>query len=296
MYKSGFVSIIGSPNAGKSSFLNAVLGHKVSIVTNKVQTTRNVIRGIYHEDELQIVFLDTPGIHVPKDELQKFMSKEVKNSLNNVDAILYIIDGSVGLRNKEKEIIERLKKEKAPIIAAVNKIDLVSQEKVQKIIKELLDYEIFEEIIPMTVLKKFNEFRIIDLLKNHLGESVPFYEKDQITDSPESFMISEIIREKIIKFTGQEIPHNVSVVVTDIERKSQSINISSTIYVTRESQKGIIIGKKGSLLQKIGTTARKDIQEMYNKKVNLFNTVKVIKNWHKDENLLSELGYTDKKE
>ncbi|MGL4588813.1 MAG: GTPase Era [Mycoplasmatales bacterium] len=293
MYKSGFVSVVGSPNAGKSTFLNTVIGYKVSITSSKVQTTRNNIRGIYHEDDLQIVFLDTPGIHKPQNKLQEFMNDQIDEAISDNDLIIYMIDAEVGLRSKELEIIERLSKTKVPKIAVVNKIDLVNQETAQNIILKLMDYEIFHDVIAVSLRDKFNHESVLKAVKNLLPEGNPYYEKGQVTDSPEAFIISEIIREKVIERTAQEIPHSVSVKTTSIKKKRETMLIDADIYVQRNSQKGIIIGEQGKKLKEIGYRARKELEEMYGLKVYLTLHVKLLKNWSKNVDYLEDIGYSN---
>lgn len=291
MYKSGFVSIVGSPNAGKSTMLNNLLGKKVSIVSDKVQTTRDMIKGIYHEEDLQIVFLDTPGFHKPQNKLQNYMNFQIDEALYDIEAIVYVIDGQFGIGKKELENIERLGNINIPKIAVVNKIDLLEQNKVVKIIEQLKQYDIFEEIIATSMLEGFNTKAVIECLRPFIPEGVMYYENGQISDSPEAFIVSEIVREKVLRKTFEEVPHSIGIRVDELVHEKYEIYIEVTIFVERESQKGIIIGKKAEKLKRIGIDARKDLEVQYGKPVYLKTHVKVLKNWRQKMDLLKEVGY-----
>ncbi len=291
MYKSGFVSIVGSPNAGKSTMLNQLLGKKVSIVSDKVQTTRDMIKGVYHEDDLQIVFLDTPGFHKPNNKLQNYMNFQIDEALYDIEAIVYVIDGEFGLGKKEALNIERLKKINVPKIAVVNKIDIIEQEKAIQIIEQLKELEIFEDVIATSMKEGFNTQAIIECLRPFIPEGVKYYEKGQISDSPEAFIVSEIVREKVLRRTFEEVPHSIGIKVDSLEHSKHEIYIEVTIYVERDSQKGIIIGKKAEKLKRIGIDARKDLEAQYGRNVYLQTHVKVLKNWRRKLDLLKEVGY-----
>lgn len=291
MYKSGFVSIVGSPNAGKSTMLNALLGKKVSIVSDKVQTTRDMIKGIYHEDDLQIVFLDTPGFHKPLNKLQNYMNFQIDEALYDIEAIVYVVDGQFGLGKKEQENIERLKNINIPKIAVVNKLDIIEQDKAKAIIEELTSLGIFKDVIATSMLEKFNVQAVIEAIRPFIPEGVEYYGKDQISDSPEAFIISEIVREKVLRRTFEEVPHSIGIKVDELEHTKYEIYIEVTIYVERDSQKGIIIGKKAEKLKRIGIDARKDLEKQYGKNVYLKTNVKVLKNWRRKLDLLKEVGY-----
>ncbi len=291
MYKSGFVSIVGSPNAGKSTMLNGLLGKKVSIVSDKVQTTRDMIKGVYHEEDLQIVFLDTPGFHKPQNKLQNYMNFQIDEALYDIEAIVYVIDGEYGLGKKEQDNISRLSNINVPKIAIVNKIDLIDQTKANKIIQQLNELEIFEEVIAASMKENFNVKAVIESLRKFIPEGVEYYEKGQISDSPEAFIISEIVREKVLRKTFEEVPHSIGIKVDELEHTKFEVYIEVTIYVERDSQKGIIIGKKAEKLKRIGIDARKDLQKHYGKNVYLKTHVKVLKNWRSKLELLKEVGY-----
>lgn len=291
MFKSGFVSIVGSPNAGKSSLVNKIVDKKISIVSEKVQTTRDMIKGIYNEDNCQIVFLDTPGFHKPKDKLNRYMNEQIKESLDDIEAIVYVIDSIYGIGSKELEIIERLSTINVPRIAVINKLDLVSQEKINRMIVTLENYEFFEEILAISVKDGFNVDSVVESLKRVLPEGIQYYEDDQITDNSPYFTISEIIREKILYYTQEEVPYSVGVKLNEFENKKNALVLHATIYVERESQKGILIGKGASKLKSIGIEARKDIEKNFDKKVHLQLHVKVLKKWRNKIDLLREIGY-----
>ncbi len=291
MFKSGFVSIVGSPNAGKSTMLNQLLGKKVSIVSDKVQTTRDMIKGVYHEEELQIVFLDTPGFHKPQNKLQNYMNFQIDEALYDIEAIVYVLDGQFGIGKKEQANIDRLKNINVPKIAVVNKIDIIEQEKAVKIISELQELGIFEEVIATSMKEGFNTKAVIEALRPHIPEGVMYYEQGQVSDSPEAFIISEIVREKVLRRTFEEVPHSIGIKVDELEHTKHEIYIEVTIYVERDSQKGIIIGKKAEKLKRIGIDARKDLEKQYGKRVYLQTHVKVLKNWRRKLDLLKEVGY-----
>ena len=289
-HKSGFVNIIGNPNVGKSTLLNSMIGQDISIITNKAQTTRHRIKGILSDKNYQIVFSDTPGIIKPAYKLQESMMQYVKSAFQDADVILYVVEiGEQGL--KDEEIFEKIKKLKIPLIILLNKIDLVSQEKV------LLEIENWKRkfskaiVLPISALNKFNINEIIDAIVEVLPISPPYYSKDDVTDKSERFFIEEIIREKILKHYKKEVPYSVEISVEEFFEEEDIIRIRAIIYVLRESQKGILIGHKGLGLKRIGTEARKDIEKMLDKKVFLATPVKVKKDWRNDNNQLKKFGY-----
>ena len=289
-HKSGFVNIIGNPNVGKSTLLNSMVGQDISIITNKVQTTRHRIKGILSDKNYQIVFSDTPGIIKPAYKLQESMMQYVKSAFQDADVILYVVEiGEKGL--KDEEIFEKIKKLKIPLIILLNKIDLVSQDKV------LLEIENWKRkfskaiVLPISALNKFNINEIIDAIVEVLPISPPYYSKDDVTDKSERFFIEEIIREKILKHYKKEVPYSVEISVKEFFEEENIIRIRAIIYVLRESQKGILIGHKGLGLKRIGTEARKDIEKMLDKKVFLATPIKVKKDWRNDNNQLKKFGY-----
>ncbi len=292
MFKSGFVSVVGSPNAGKSTFINTVVGRKVSIVSNKVQTTRDMIRGVYNDEESQIVFLDTPGFHKPKNKLNVYMNHQIDEAMMGVDAILYLIDAKYGVGRKEIENIEKISKYKnVPKVVVINKIDKVSQEKVFNIIEDLKKYNMFDDILAMSLKEKFNYESVISVLKEKLTEEVKFYEEDKFADYSDEFFAEEIIREKVLHLTKEEIPHSVGIKVKSMEEEQGILVIDADIYVERDSQKGIIIGKGGKMLRDIGQAARLELKKEFDQGIYLDLHVKVLSKWGQKIDKLQEVGY-----
>lgn len=296
MFKSGFVAILGRPNVGKSTFLNRVLGQKIAIMSNKAQTTRNKIMGIYTTETEQIVFIDTPGIHKPKTALGDFMVESAYSTLREVDTVLFMVPADEKRGKGDDMIIERLKEAKVPVILVINKIDKVHPDQLLEQIDDFRDQMDFKEIIPISALQGNNVDRLLTVLTENLEEGFQYFPEDQITDHPERFLISEMIREKILTLTEQEVPHSVAVVVDSMKRdpETDKIHIQATIMVERNSQKGIIIGKHGAMLKKIGTLARRDIEIMLGDKVYLETWVKVKKNWRDKKLDLADFGYNEK--
>ena len=296
MFKSGFVAIIGRPNVGKSTFLNRVMGQKIAIMSNKAQTTRNKIMGIYTTETEQIVFIDTPGIHKPKTALGDFMVESAYSTLREVDTVLFMVPADEKRGKGDDMIIERLKEAKVPVILVINKIDKVHPDQLLEQIDDFRDQMDFKEIIPISALQGNNVDRLLTVLTENLEEGFQYFPEDQITDHPERFLVSEMIREKILTLTEQEVPHSVAVVVDSMKRdpETDKIHIQATIMVERNSQKGIIIGKHGAMLKKIGTLARRDIEIMLGDKVYLETWVKVKKNWRDKKLDLADFGYNEK--
>ena len=291
-FKSGFIAIIGRPNVGKSTFLNKVIGQKIAIMSDKAQTTRNKIQGVLTRDDSQMVFIDTPGIHKPKHRLGDFMMKIAENTLNEVDAVLFMINAKEGYGAGDQFIINRLEKVNSPVFLIINKIDLVHPEKLLSLIDEYKDKGKFEEIIPISALEGNNINHLLDELLKHLPEGPQYYPADQVTDHPERFIITELIREKALHMTREEIPHSIAVVMENMEKRDDGkIHIRATIVTERGTQKGIIIGKQGSMLKNIGTQARKDIETLLGSKVYLELWVKVKKDWRNKQSQLHELGF-----
>lgn len=293
-FKSGFVAIVGRPNVGKSTFMNYVLGQKIAIMSDKAQTTRNKIQGVYTKDDAQIVFLDTPGIHKPKHELGEFMVKSAYSALKEVDAVLFMVNVSEKRGPGDDFIIEKLKGIKAPIFLVLNKIDLVTPEVLLERVESYKDALDFAGVFPISVLQGNNVNELMEGLINALPEGPQYYPVDQITDHPEYFVVSELIREKILQLTQEEIPHSVAVTVDKMQKDEfDKVHVYANIIVERKSQKGIIIGKGGRLLKEIGTRARRDIQQLLGNKVYLELWVKVEKDWRKRKSNLQEYGYRD---
>ena len=293
-FKSGFVAIVGRPNVGKSTFMNYVLGQKIAIMSDKAQTTRNKIQGVYTKEDAQIVFLDTPGIHKPKHELGEFMVKSAYSALKEVDAVLFMVNASEKRGPGDDFIIEKLKGIKTPIFLVLNKIDLVTPEELLERVESYKDALDFAGVFPISVLQGNNVNELMEGLINALPEGPQYYPADQITDHPEYFVVSELIREKILQLTQEEIPHSVAVTVDKMQKDEfDKVHVYANIIVERKSQKGIIIGKGGRLLKEIGTRARRDIQQLLGNKVYLELWVKVEKDWRKRKSNLQEYGYRD---
>ncbi|MGL4383309.1 MAG: GTPase Era [Bacilli bacterium] len=296
MFKSGFVAIIGRPNVGKSTLLNNLLQQKVAIMSNKPQTTRNKIQGIYTDEEAQIIFIDTPGIHKPKSELSTFMNKSAYSATYDVDIVLFMTNVNEPISTGDKMIMERLAMSKTKVFLVLNKIDLISKEELFTFISNLSeDYQnIFAEIIPISALRGHNNKTLIQLIKDNLSEGVKYYPDGMVSDHPERFIIKELIREKILQCTGDEIPHSVAVIIDSIKKlKNDAILIKATIIVERNSQKGIIIGAQGKKLKEIGIKAREEIELRFQSKVYLETFVKVEKNWRNKQFHLNDFGYNE---
>ncbi|MGP4067695.1 GTPase Era [Halobacillus sp. B29] len=294
-FKSGFVTIVGRPNVGKSTFMNRVIGEKIAIMSDKPQTTRNKIQGVMTDKESQIVFIDTPGIHKPKHKLGDYMVNVAENTLNEVDAILFMINAEEGYGRGDQFIIDRLQRVNQPVYLVINKIDRVHPDQLLPLIEQYKEKLNFEEIIPISALEGNNVNHLLDVLKGHLPEGPQFYPEDQITDHPERFVISEFIREKVLHLTHEEIPHSIAVVIEGIEPRENknAVYIQAAIIVERKSQKGIIIGKQGSMLKEIGKRARHDIESLLGSKVFLELWVKVQKDWRNRQVQLSDFGYNE---
>jgi GTPase len=289
-HKSGFVNILGNPNVGKSTLMNALSGIKLSIITSKVQTTRHRIMGIVNGENFQIVYSDTPGIMRPVYKMQEQMVKFAYSALTDADVILYVTDIYEKI-DLAQDIISRLRKIQIPVLLLINKIDLGTQESVNQKINAWSDILPDAEIIPVSALEKFNLDKIIDRILSLLPESPPYFPKDELTDKSERFFTSEIIREKILMNYQKEIPYCVEVEILSFKESEGLIKISANIYVSRESQKGIIIGRQGQALKKTGTMARKDLEDFFGKKVFLEIQVKVKKDWRNNPGMLRQFGY-----
>lgn len=291
--KSGFVSLIGRPNVGKSTLINNLVGSKIAITSDKAQTTRNVIQGIYNEDDIQIVFVDTPGIHKPSNKLGQILNKGAYFSIDDVDIVCFLIDAKAGLGRGDKYILERLKKIDKPVILVINKIDGLSKDEIFLKIHEYKDLCEFADIVPISALKGNNTKELIKVIKNYLPDGVKYFDDDMITNKSLRFMVSEIVREKILWLTKEEVPHSVTCMVEKMVKDKDKNIINVIVIVDRDSLKKIIIGKNGQMIKKIGTLAREDIESLLNTKVYLELFVKTIKNWRDKEKFLSELEFTD---
>lgn len=292
--RSGFVSLIGRPNVGKSTLLNTLINQKIAITSNKPQTTRNIIQGIYNEDGYQIVFVDTPGIHKPLNKLGKVLNKEAESLTKDVDAILLLVDAFGGIGAGDKRIIDSLKGTNSPVILVINKIDKVSKDDLLKTINDYKDLFNFADIVPISALKTDNVNELLTVIKKYMLDDMRYFDDETITTSTLNFLVSEFVREKIFRMTEEEIPHSVTCITSLFEEKKNIVNISVDVIVDRDSIKKIIIGKQGSLLKAVGIEARKDIENLLGKKVYLELYVKTIKNWRDKERYLSELGFNEK--
>ncbi|ADH08774.1 GTPase Era [Bacillus thuringiensis] len=293
-YKSGFVSIIGRPNVGKSTFLNRIIGQKIAIMSDKPQTTRNKIQGVYTENDAQVIFIDTPGIHKPKHKLGDFMVKMAQTTLKEVDIVLFMVNAVEGFGRGEEFIIEKLKETKQPVFLVINKIDQLHPEQLLELIDQYRKLHEFAEIVPISALDGNNVDALIGTIKNYLPEGPQYYPENQVTDHPERFIIAELIREKVLHLTREEVPHSVAVVIDAIQkREGGAVYINATIVVERASQKGIIIGKQGKMLKEVGKRARFDIEALLGSKVFLEVWVKVQKDWRNKMSQLRDLGFRE---
>lgn len=293
-YKSGFVALIGRPNVGKSTLMNCLIGQKIAITSNKPQTTRNRIQTVYTSDEGQIVFVDTPGIHKAKNKLGDYMVNAAKHSLTEVDVILWLVEPTDYIGAGEQHIIEQLKKVKAPIILVINKIDTVKKEQLLGFIDVYRKQLDFAEIVPVSALKKDNTDVLITQIMKYLPYGPAFYDEDTITDQPMRQIVAELIREKVLRSIDEEIPHGVAVTIESMKYGKRIVNIDATIICEKDSHKGIIIGKGGAMLKKIGSMARPEIEELLEQHVNLQLWVKVKKDWRDSDFLIKNFGYDPK--
>ena len=297
-YKSGFATLIGRPNVGKSTLMNHLIGQKIAITSNKPQTTRNRIQTVYTSEEGQIVFVDTPGIHKAKNKLGEYMVTVAERTLSEVDVILWLVEPTTFIGAGEQHIAEQLRKTKTPIILVINKIDTVKREEILKSIDAYKDICDFAEIVPCSALKGDNTEDLIKVIMKYLPYGPQFYDEDTVTDQPERQIVAELIREKALRCLDEEIPHGIAVTIEKMKwRKSSKgtiVDIEATIICERESHKGIIIGKQGTMLRKIGQSARRDIEEMLEEKVNLQLWVKVRRDWRDSDLLLKNYGYNPK--
>ena len=296
MFKSGFVSIVGRPNVGKSTLMNNVVGEKIAIMSDKPQTTRNTIQAVYTDEEAQVVFLDTPGIHKPKNKLGEFMVKSATDAFKNVDLVLFVVDESKKIGPGDRKIIDDLKNIKTPVVLVLNKIDQLNEEELFDLMKMYNAEGVFEQIVPISALKGRNINELLKVIKSHLEEGPQYFPDYMITDQPERVLVSELIREKVLHYIHDEVPHGVAVEIERMKsRKDKEIvDISAVIYCERDSHKGIIIGKNGRKLKGIGKSARADIELLLGSQANLQLWVKVKENWRNLQNYVSNFGYTGK--
>lgn len=291
-HKSGFVALIGRPNVGKSTLLNRIVGQKVAIMSSKAQTTRNKIQGVYTTPDEQIIFIDTPGIHKPQSRLGDFMVESAYSALHEVDAICFVVSADQPLGRGDELIMERLKNVDTPVFLVVNKIDKVHPNDLLPFIEQYNRVMNFKATIPISATQGNNVDELLKTLSQELPEGPQYYPEDQVTDHPEYFIVSELIREKVLELTREEVPHSVAVMVESMKRDEyDKVHVQASIIVERDSQKGIIIGKGGKMLKNIGTRARKDIERLLGNKVYLELWVKVQKNWRDKQTYLQDFGY-----
>ena len=291
--KSGFVSIVGRPNVGKSTLLNAIIGKKIAITSSTAQTTRNMIQGIYHGRDVQIIFVDTPGIHKPHNKLGQVLNKQAYYNLSDVDVILFLVDVTEKLGNGDKFILEKLKENDVPVILVLNKMDKITYLELLPKIEEYKDLYPFQAIIPVSAYKKKNLEDLIETVSQYLRDDVPYYDEDTFTNVSEKFSVSELIREKVLYHTKEEVPHSVTCITEEISEDKSSIRVIASLIVDRENLKKILIGKNGAMIKRIGMEARHDIEKLLEKKVYLDLRVRVVPNWRDKESFLRELGYED---
>lgn len=293
-YKSGFVSIVGRPNVGKSTLINEIIGEKITITSKKAQTTRNRIQGIYTTDEEQIIFIDTPGVHKPRHQLGQFMVNTALGTLGEVDIVLFMVNVSEKKGPGDKFIMDRLKNIETPVFLVLNQIDKIHPDELLPIIDGYKEEMDFAEILPISAKQGNNIEKLLETISGYLENGPQFYPSDQVSDHPEYFIVSELVREKILELTREEIPHSVAVETESMQRTDKNmIDVNVTINVERKSQKGIIIGKGGKMLKEIGTRARKDIQKLLGSKVYLELWVRVEEDWRDTPRDLSKFGYKE---
>lgn len=291
MTKTGFIAIVGCPNVGKSTLLNAILGEKIAIVSNKPQTTRNRITGILTKGESQYVFMDTPGLHIPRTKLGDYMVKTASGAIGDVDAVILVVEAGDRIRESERNIIKQLKQNGIPALLVINKIDRVNPEIVAKAIETYAPLYDFESVIPIAAVKNDGIDIVLKECERFMHESPWFFPADEVTDQPERQIAAEIIREKLLRLLEDEIPHGTAVVIEDFKESSKMVSIRAEIFCEKSSHKGIIIGKNGEMLKKIGTYAREDLESFFGTKVFLNLWVKIKENWRDNQNRLNEFGY-----
>ena len=291
-YKSGFVTLIGRPNVGKSTLMNRLIGQKIAITSNKPQTTRNRIQTVLTTEEGQIVFVDTPGIHKAKNKLGEYMVNVAERTLNEVDVVLWLVEPSTFIGAGEKHIVSQLQRVNTPVILVINKVDMVKKEEVLTFIDAYREIYDFAEIVPVSARNGDNTDALIEVIMKYLPYGPQFYDEDTVTDQPERQIVAELIREKALHSLNEEIPHGIAVAIDKMGYRRKVVDIDATIICERDSHKGIIIGKQGSMLKKIGSTARYEIEKMLDMKVNLQLWVKVKKDWRDSDFLIKNFGYT----
>lgn len=295
-FKSGFVTLIGRPNVGKSTLMNYLIGQKIAITSNKPQTTRNRIQTVLTMEEGQIVFVDTPGIHKAKNKLGEYMVNVAERTLNEVDVVLWLVEPTTFIGAGEKHIAEQLRRVRTPVILVINKVDMIKKEEILKVIDTYRKLYDFMEIVPVSARSGTNTDELLKVIFQYLPYGPQFYDEDTVTDQPERQIVAEIIREKALHSLNEEIPHGIAVCIDQMKARKKMMDIQATIICERDSHKGIIIGKQGAMLKKIGSTARFEIERMLECKVNLQLWVKVKKDWRDSEFLMKNFGYREEEE
>ena len=293
MFKSGFVAIVGRPNVGKSTLLNHLLKKKVAIMSNVAQTTRTTLQGIYTDDKSQIIFIDTPGVHRPQDLLGNFMNTTAINSVYGTDVVFFMSAANEYIGQGDRYILNKLKEQEAPVFLVLNKVDLIKKEELIQVLNNWQKEFDFAEIIPISSLQDENLDTLLEVIRGYLNEGIKYYDENQLTDHSDRYLMAEYIREKILFFTHEEVPHSVAIVIERYEEFEDHYEIMATIVVNRSSQKGIIIGKQGSMIQKIRQAARKDMKRYLGKRVDLELFVRVEKDWRNKQRYLKEFGYDE---
>lgn len=291
--KSGFISLVGRPNVGKSTLLNSLLERKIAITSNVSGTTRNIIQGIYTDEEAQIIFVDTPGIHKPQSKLGNLMNKKAYTMADDVDVVLFLVDVEKGYGKGDSFILERLKEQDKPVLLIMNKVDRIKKDKLLEMIYQYKDLYDFKEIIPVSALKGDNVTDLLNTVKKYLPDGVKYYSDEDVTNVSRNFMLAELVREKVLWLTKQEVPHSVTCLVEHFEEDDTTAHVMVTIIVDRDNLKKIIIGRNGAMLKEIGTAARGDMEELLSKKVFLETYVKTIENWKDREKYLTEFGLNE---
>ncbi|HHT25707.1 MAG TPA: GTPase Era [Firmicutes bacterium] len=294
-FRSGFVAIVGRPNVGKSTLVNHLVGHKIAIVSDKPQTTRNRIQCVLTRSDAQVIFLDTPGIHKPRHKLGEYMVQVAQEALEGVDCILFLVDGAAGIGYGDRKIAEQLAKVEAPVILVVNKVDRITHEQILTTLAPTPDLGDFQHIFPISAKTGYNVPELLDVVIGLMPPGPMYFPSAEISDHPEQFVMAELIREQALRFTRDEVPHALAVVVDAVERREDKdlVDVQATIYVERDSQKGIIIGKQGNMLKVIGSEARREIEALLGSQVFLQLAVKVNENWRKEPKVLRRFGYVN---
>lgn len=294
-YKSGFIALVGRPNVGKSTLLNALMGQKIAIMSDKPQTTRNKIQGIYTDADSQMIFIDTPGVHKPQNELGSYMNQAAQSAIGDVDVICYMISGPEQFGTGDQFVLDLVKRTKKPLFLLVNKVDIMKPEKLVEVVSEVSQHAEFTSVIPISAMSKVNVDVLLDEIKKVLPAGPQYYDDTMVTDSPERFIMAELVREKVLHLTNEEVPHSVAVITEEVKREEDGrLFVRCVIIVERQGQKGIIIGKQGQLIKKIGQRARRDMERIFDESIHLETFVKVEPKWRDKQLQLQNFGYNKK--